>query len=281
MKCVSCETEINPKWTHAIEINVCPFCGKQIMEEHLKNCLANLAVAMGDMQKYQEQLDDWLLSNHNYIKTDSPDLKAYLPKEAIKEMRKVLDDEEFQEKKKSVMRIKTLDEDGKVVEQDVVVEKMATDDRTQTFHDRANNMLKQEKAVDGDPKSVADKTKDLRAVAEKVKREVAAAMSNKEGGVASMMSKESMAEADPEAVAEFQSVIGSGDIVASGLPVSSMADGDDDEIPPAVLAMANMKKGNGPAGANEKDMRALVNMQAKAQGASKRLGSGKGSFSRG
>jgi hypothetical protein len=45
--------------------------------------------------------------------------------------------------------------------------------------------------------------------------------------------------------------------------------------------MANMKKGNGPAGANEKDMRALVNMQAKAQGASKRLGSGKGSFSRG
>lgn len=279
MKCVSCETEINPKWKHAIDINVCPFCGKHIMEEHLKNCITTLSAAMDAMLKYPEQLDDWLLSNHNYIKTDSPDLKAYLPKEAIKEMRKALDDEEFQEKKKSIVKIKTLDEDGKVVEQDVVVEKTMSDDRTQTFHDRANNMLKAEKAVDGEPKSVAAKTKDLRAVAEKVKREVAAAMSSKEGGMASMISKESMAEADPEAVAEFQAVINSGDIVASGLPPTS--DGDDDEIPSVVLAMANMKKGGADGGANEKDLRALANMQAKVQGGAKRLNSGKGSFSRG
>jgi len=279
MKCISCETEINPKWKHAIDINVCPFCGKHIMEEHLKNCVAALSDAMDAMAKYPEQLDDWLLSNHNYIKTDSPGLKAYLPKEAIKEMRKALDDEEFQEKKKSIVKIKTRDEDGNVTEQDVEVEKMATDDRTQTFHDRANNMLKAEKAVDGEPKSVATKTKDLRAVAEKVKREVAAAMSSKEGGMASMISKESLAEADPEAVAEFQAVISSGDIVASSLPPTS--DGDDDEIPSVVLAMASMKKGGADGGANEKDLRALANMQAKVQGGAKRLNSGKGSFSRG
>ncbi len=279
MKCVSCETEINPKWKHAIDINVCPFCGKHIMEEHLKNCVTALAAAMEAMAKYPEQLDDWLLSNHNYIKTDSPDLKSYLPKEAFKEIRKVLDEEEFQEKKKSVVKIKTITEDGDVVEQDVVVEKMATDDRTQTFHDRANNMLKQEKAVDGDPKSVAAKTKDLRAVAEKIKKEVALS-SKAEGGVASMMSKEMMAEADPEAVAEFQSMIATGDIVSSSLPAAS--DGDDDEIPSVVLAMANMKKSGGAdGGANEKDLRALANMQAKVQGGAKRLNSGKGSFSRG
>lgn len=279
MKCVSCETEINPKWKHAIDINVCPFCGKHIMEEHLKNCVTALAAAMDAMAKYPEQLDDWLLSNHNYIKTDSPDLKSYLPKEAFKEIRKVLDEEEFQEKKKSIVKIKTRDEDGNVIEQDVEVEKMATDDRTQTFHDRANNMLKQEKAVDGDPKSVAAKTKDLRAVAEKIKKEVALA-SKAEGGVASMMSKEMMAEADPEAVAEFQSMIATGDIVSSSLPVAS--DGDDDEIPSVVLAMANMKKSGGAdGGANEKDLRALANMQAKVQGGAKRLNSGKGSFSRG
>jgi len=279
MKCVSCETEINPKWKHAIDINVCPFCGKHIMEEHLKNCVTALAAAMDAMAKYPEQLDDWLLSNHNYIKTDSPDLKSYLPKEAFKEIRKVLDEEEFQEKKKSIVKIKTRDEDGNVIEQDVEVEKMATDDRTQTFHDRANNMLKQEKAVDGDPKSVAAKTKDLRAVAEKIKKEVALA-SKAEGGVASMMSKEMMAEADPEAVAEFQSMIATGDIVSSSLPAAS--DGDDDEIPSVVLAMANMKKSGGAdGGANEKDLRALANMQAKVQGGAKRLNSGKGSFSRG
>lgn len=279
MKCVSCETEINPKWKHAIDINVCPFCGKHIMEEHLKNCVTALAAAMEAMVKYPDQLDDWLLSNHNYIKTDSPDLKSYLPKEAFREIRKVLDEEEFQEKKKSVVKIKTITEDGDVVEQDVVVEKMATDDRTQTFHDRANNMLKQEKAVDGDPKSVAAKTKDLRATAERIKREVALA-SKTEGGMASMTSKEMMAEADPESVAEFQSMIATGDIVSSGLPAPS--DGDDDEIPSVVLAMANMKKSGGAdGGANEKDMRALVNMQAKVQGGAKRLNSGKGSFSRG
>lgn len=280
MKCISCETEINPKWKHAIDINVCPFCGKHIMEEHLKNCVTALAAAMEAMAKYPEQLDDWLLSNHNYIKTDSPDLKSYLPKEAFKEIRKVLDEEEFQEKKKSIVKIKTRDEDGNVIEQDVEVEKMATDDRTQTFHDRANNMLKQEKAVDGDPKSVAAKTKDLRAVAEKIKKEVALA-SKAEGGVASMMSKEMMAEADPEAVAEFQSMIATGDIVSSSLPPAS--DGDDDEIPSIVLNMAHMKKSGGGAdgGANEKDLRALANMQAKVQGGAKRLNSGKGSFSRG
>lgn len=279
MKCVSCETEINPKWRHAIDINVCPFCGKHIMEEHLKNCVTALADAMEAMAKYPEQLDDWLLSNHNYIKTDSPDLKAYLPKEALKEMRKVLDDEEFQEKKKSIVKIKTRDEDGNVTEQEVEVEKMATDDRTQTFHDRANNMLKQEKAVDGDPKSVAAKTKDLRATAERIKREVAAATKG-EGGMASMMSKEMMAEADPESVAEFQSMISTGDIVSSSLPAPS--DGDDDEIPSVVLQMAGMKKSGGAdGGANEKDLRALANMQAKVQGGAKRLNSGKGSFSRG
>jgi hypothetical protein len=262
MKCVSCEIEINPKWKYAIDMNVCPFCGKHIMEEHLKNCLTTLAAAMEAMLKYPEQLDDWLLSNHNYIKTDSPDLKQYLPKEAFEEIRKELDEAEFQEKKKSVVKIKVPTEDGDVIEQEVVVEKMATDDRTQTFHDRANNMLKQEKAVNGDPKSVAAKTRDLKAMAEKIKRE-AAIQAKAEGGMAPMMSKE---------------MIASGDIVSSSLPPAS--DGDDDEISDVVLAMNNMKKFGGVGGANEKDLHALAKMQAKAQGAFKRLGSGQGSFSR-
>jgi hypothetical protein len=280
MKCVSCETEINPKWAHAINMNVCPFCGKHIMEEHLKNLLTSLRENMDKLTQYQDQLDDFLLSNYDYIKTDSPNLKLFLPKDVIKEMRKEIDDAEFQEKKKSVVRIKTQDMDGNIIEQDVEVEKAMSDNRTQTFHDRANNMLKQEKAVDGEPKSVAEKTKNLRAAAEEIRKKLD--REKAEGGVASMISRESMAEADPEAVAEFQQVISSGDIVASGLPPAS--DGDDDEIPQVVLAMASLKntKGGGTdGGANAKDLEALARMQAKVQGGAKRLNSGKGSFSRG
>lgn len=279
MKCVSCETEINPKWAHAINMNVCPFCGKHIMEEHLKNLLTSLRETIDKMGEYQAQLDDFMLSNYNYIKTDSPDLGLYLPKEMIKDLTKQLNDAEFQEKKKSVVRIKTQDMDGNIIEQDVEVEKAMSDNRTQTFHDRANNMLKQEKAVDGEPKSVAEKTKNLRATAEEIRKKLD--REKAEGGVASMISRESMAEADPEAVAEFQQVISSGDIVASGLPPAS--DGDDDEIPQVVLAMASLKntKGSNDGGANAKDLEALARMQAKVQGGAKRLNSGKGSFSRG
>lgn len=279
MKCVSCETEINPKWAHAINMNVCPFCGKHIMEEHLKNLLTALRENMDKLAQYQDPLDDFLLSNYNYIKTDSPNLKYYLPKDALKELSKELNDAEFQEKKKSIVRIKTQDMDGNVIEQDVEVEKTMSDNKTQTFHDRANNMLKQEKAVDGEPKSVVEKTKNLRATAEEIRKKLD--REKAEGGVASMISRENMAEADPEAVAEFQSVINSGDIVASGLPPAS--DGDDDDIPQVVLAMASLKntKGGADGGANAKDLEALARMQAKVQGGAKKLSSGKGSFSRG
>src|SRR5271166_1978670 len=133
MKCVSCDTEINPKWTHAIDINVCPYCGKLILEEHLKNCLVALTTAMDEMQKYPEQLDDWMLSNHNYIITDSPQLKMYLPKETIKELRKEIDDAEFEEKKSSTVKIK-LPGGG---EQEIVVEKTQSEAKTNSFFERA------------------------------------------------------------------------------------------------------------------------------------------------
>lgn len=284
MKCISCETEINPKWKHAIDINVCPFCGKHIMEEHLKNCIAGLAAAMEDMQKYQEQLDDWLLSNHSYIKTDSPNLKFYLPKEAIKELRKEIDDEEFLEKKKTIVRIKTPDGDGNIIEQDVEVEKVQSDAKTASFHERAQGNLnkkdKREKVVTEEPKSVVEKTKHYREMAARIKQETTEALG--EGGVVSMISPQMLDQADPETVADFQSMINTGDIVASGLPPASS--GDDDEIPSVVLAMANMRKQGGNSdggGANEKDLAALRNMQAKVQNSAKKLSSGKGSFSRG
>jgi hypothetical protein len=277
MKCVSCETEINPKWSHAIDMNVCPFCGQCIMEEHLKNCLVGLAAAMKDMQKYPEQLDDWLLSNHNYIKTDSPNLKQYLPKEIFKEMKREVEVQENGEPKISTIKIK-LPGGGT---QDVQVEKTQSEAKTNSFFERAEVLKGSGKtsgkaAKDPDepegPKSVVEKTQNLRAVAQQIRREVSNGAAS-ENSLAAMMES-----ADPEAVAEFQAVISSGDIINSGL--SEASTGDDDEIHPAALAMARLAQPNS-AGANHKDMQSLQEMQSKVQNAQKRLTSGKGSFSRG
>lgn len=288
MKCVSCETEINPKWSHAININVCPFCGKHIMEEHLKNCIASLAAAMDEMQKYPEQLDDWLLSNHNYIKTNSPDLTAYVPKETIKGMRKEIEEEEFHEKKMTTMKIKNAR--GEEEEIRVEVQKVQSDDRTKEFFDRADGVInkgnknsgrtlgpQQESAV---PKGIVEKTKYFKEAVQKIKKESSEGMIGEDGMTTIMMNPSMMERANPSQVAELESAISTDDIIMSGLPTNST--GEDDEIPSVVMNMARgaaAKQGNGNT-VNEKDLRTLQEMQYKAATASKRLASGKGGFSR-
>ncbi len=295
MKCISCETEINPKWKHAIDINVCPFCGEHIMEEHLKNCVAALAKAMDDMAKYQEQLDDWLLSNHNYIKTDSPDLVRYLSKEDAMQAFHLAEESKKPEKKEAsssepqvqVKKLKVPDGKGGFTVEEVVIEKTQSEEQTNGFFDRAEVLKgsgktsgKAPKAPDEpeEPKSVAEKTRNLKARVAEIKRAGASAI--EENGVASVIDPEMLADADPSDVAELEAAITGGDIVASGLPPAS--DGDDDDIPSVVQNMAAraLQKGGGN-GANEKDMQTLQEMQNKVRNAQKRLASGKGSFSRG
>jgi len=287
MKCVSCETEINPKWSHAININVCPFCGKHIMEEHLKNCVTSLAAAMEEMLKYPEQLDDWLLSNHNYIKTNSPNLKAYVPKEAIKEMRKEIEEEEFQEKKMTTMKIKNAR--GEEEEIWVEVQKVQSDDRTKEFFDRADGVINksngrtsgrtvgpQQSSV---PKGIVEKTQYFKEAVQKIKRESSEGMIGEDGMTTIMMNPDMMDRANPSIVAELESAISTDDIIASGLPTA--ATGEDDEIPSVVMSMASRaasKQGGNTI--NEKDLKTLQEMQYKAATASKRLQSGKGGFSR-
>lgn len=295
MKCISCETEINPKWKHAIDINVCPFCGQHIMEEHLKNCLSNLAVAMEDMLKYQEQLDDWLLSNHNYVKTDSPNLIHFISKEDAINTFKLAEETKKPEKRESsssepqvqVKKLKVPDGKGGFTVEEVVVEKTQSEEQTNGFFDRAEVLKgsgktsgKAPKAPDEpeEPKSVAEKTRNLKARVAEIKKAGSAAI--EENGMASVIDPDMLNDADPDDVAVLEAAITGGDIVASGLPPTS--DGDDDEIPSIVQNMASraLQKGGGN-GANERDMQTLQEMQNKVRNAQKRLSSGKGSFSRG
>lgn len=278
MKCISCEVEINPKWKHAIDINVCPFCGQGIMEEHLKNLLTSLRETMDKLVDYPDQVNDWMLSNYDYIKTDSPKLMDYLPKEAVKDLykdlRKAEDEEKFNEKKKYTVKVKT--ETG---EEEIEAEKIQSDEKTSDFFKRAEVKLtidKDETKANSQKtrhSSVSAKTEHLKNLKKQIEENGSAAVVD-ETGLAAMISPDMMDSADPEAVAEMQALISGGGEISSALPDI----GDDDEIPSVVLAMARRSQGKG-ADPNA-DLSKLHDMQARVQESKRNFAGSKGSFSR-
>lgn len=278
MKCISCETEINPKWKHAIDINVCPFCGQHIMEEHLKNCVASLAAAMEDMQKYQEQLDDWLLSNYNYIKTDSPDLINHVPKEVLRDFKKEADEQEFHDRKKFTVKVKT--EHG---EEEVEAETLQSEDKTSDFFKRAEVIRPKAKDPTEGFKSAAEKNAYLKNVKKQIESEGSQGFVSEDGMVA-MITPAARGDADPEEVAAMEAMlINGGDMIASALPGAGT--GEEDDIPPAILAMAKRAKGGKQVDPNA-DIAKLQEMHSRINASRKNFETGEnrggkgGGFSR-
>lgn len=260
MKCISCEVEINPKWSHAIDINVCPFCGKGIMDDGLKDLLSSLKEVMIELQKYPDQLNDWLLSNHNYIKTDSPQLPNFLPKEYVHKVKRSNEDGESKK-----YTVKVMTEAG---EQDVVAEKVQTEEKTSEFFKRAEAIKPN---IDGF-KSTEEKTAHLKKLKKQIERDGSPVL-NASGVVHALISTDQTDSADLESVAEYQSLISGGEAITS-----SLADSNDDEIPSVVLAMASRAK---PGINNNADLQKLQKQQDKIAEARRNISSGaKGSFSR-
>lgn len=86
MKCKSCNEDVPPKFTHALAVNICPLCGKEIMDTKLQNILGELKTAFSSAQEYMEAVEDWLLSNYslkkikpNEVVVDKNQLKAPRP----------------------------------------------------------------------------------------------------------------------------------------------------------------------------------------------------------
>ncbi len=284
MKCISCEVEINPQWKHAIDINVCPFCGKHIMEEHLKNLFASLRETMEALHEYPDQLNDWMLSNHNYIKTDSPDIGKYMPKEMLQELKKTEDEKEFQKKKESQNQkftVKVKNENGE--EEEVVAEKIQSEEKTNDFFKRAE-VIKSNKNNAPSPapgtanfQSPTEKTQHLKKVAAQIKR--AGSQGLDAGGGGFNIPAAMLENADPEAVAEYQSLISGGEVASS---LSSDSD-DYEDIPGGdFILQANLAAAAGKTGSstNAKDMAALQRLQEKASSSKRRMSGGGGSFSR-
>ena len=275
MKCMSCESEINPKWKHAIDSNICPFCGQSVMEEQLKKLFVDLRLTMESLMSYPEQLNDWLLSNYDFIKTDSPNLPNYLPNDFL--------DKFMEQAKESIMAAKPQKDvvkDGKFTvkvkndrgeDEEVLAEKIQTDERTSSFFKRAEAVRPN---IDGFS-SAAEKTQHLKNVANQIKK--AGSLSVVDNG---FVSPEMMEQADPEAIAEMQRLMSEGESNVS----SSLAPPDDDEIPSIVLAMANKGRNKGSSSANSADLMKLQQMHDRVSNSRKNFESGenrgKGGFSR-
>lgn len=276
MKCMSCQMEINPQWKHAIDMNVCPFCGQGIMEEHLKNLFSSLRQNMDLLNEYPDQLNDWMLSNHNYIKTDSPNLHIYIPKDFVEDIKKQHIDELTEEKKTKDKKnsdkkfiVKVKNDNGE--EEEVIAEKVKSEEEVNEFFKRADGI----KAGSDGFKSPAEKTQRLKAMAQQIKREGSAVIN--QSGMADHLPAGMIDNADPEAVADFQAMMTGGD-VASSLPDSGAGD---DEVPSIVIAMANRAK-TGNAKDPNADLAKLQEQHAKiAESRRNFLSGAKGSFFRG
>lgn len=148
MICISCQTEINPKWTSAIEKNECPFCGQVILDEELKTMLSSLRGLLDALQDFPSELDDWMLSNFSYIKTTSDDLVNYVSPELIRGHGS-----------------KVTKHTEKIGDQDVIIEKTQSEKETNGFHARALN----KKGSNGIVDDQIERNRKLREIANKIK----------------------------------------------------------------------------------------------------------------
>lgn len=282
MKCISCETEINPQWKHAIDMNVCPFCGEEIVEEHLKNLLSTLRTTMEALQAYPDELNDWMLSNYSYIKTDSPDIGKYMPEEMLQELRKVEDEKDFQRRKEAQNQKFTVKVQTEAGEEEVVAEKIQSEERTNSFFKRAEvirsapgNQPATQASGSQNFQSPAEKTQHLKNVFQQIKK--AGSQGVTMGGAAMSIPAEMLEQADPEAVAEYESLMSGGEVG------SSLGSGNDDDVPMHILAanqaIAARKGGNSQH--NAADLLKLQQMQERVKQSRENFESGENRGSKG
>lgn len=277
MECISCQAVIDPRWRKAIEKNCCPFCDGIILDENLKDLLSSLANTMTDLVKdFPQQVDDWLLSNYNYISTSSTNLKNYLSKEDKLNFKKEIDDLDFNQRKTSTIKLKM--GDGTI--QDVEVEKRMSDETTKGFFQRADIIRKPSKS-NPNGKS-GNNSMDERAIKlQALKQQIE---SGEEGYLdESALSQITEENNDGQEVGNFDLntvLLQSANNLNSSLqaPIT----GENEELDPIAEALAQSKKSST---ANSKDIQALKNIYSQSKNARERFEAGdqrgKGGFSRG
>jgi hypothetical protein len=267
MQCQSCNAEINPQWKHALDKNICPMCGAAIMEEHLKNLFTTLRSTMDGLEKYQSQLDDWMLSNHQYVKTYSPNLMKFIPKEELDRLTHItmVSSKKPDNHEKNMVKVQT--DKG---EEEVEVQHVQSQEKTNEFFQRANKGK-----IKKDNLSTVERTQKLKDTVSKMNKAGISFVpqdGNEEDENSDMnynnTQQYSSEEVDPS---EYQAMVNqqTGNQFTSAF--AGAQDGED-LIPASVLAMAQ------GAGSNSKSQKDLASLQAMVN-KSKNMGAG--GFSRG
>lgn len=65
---MSCGANIPPEWVNAIQSNICPGCGNEIMNSATQELLQELTAAMERMPNDPQGVAGWLLSNYRFQK---------------------------------------------------------------------------------------------------------------------------------------------------------------------------------------------------------------------
>lgn len=239
---MSCQSEINPKWKHAVNNNSCPFCGDNILPEELKELLSSLEHTINELkEKYSNQLDDWMLSNYNYISTENDKLINYVPKHKL--INKV---------KSSAVK-ETSEEDSGVDEN---LESSIDEGKVTSVQD--SSVTEQFFKAAGVSKSI-ERTQELKKMAEEIKAQNPS------------IKKKIASHSDYDEDAD--------DINSS---LDSYDDNADEDIHPAALALAKSKISKSSSDYNPKDMLKLQELHNKNKHARSSVvnGSGKSSFTR-
>ena len=260
MKCVSCESIIDPKWKSAIELNHCPFCGKNILDEELKTLLTDLNNSFDSILafSYDSELNDWLFSNHQFVKVTDPNILSLIPKDILDDYAKSL---------KLVPHTQDNKENIKLEKDEVIIKKIQSDKVTSEFAKRA---LVPTKGFS----SVEEKTQHLKAMAQKIKQEGIGS-----GESVLMEDNESMEPVSKEEITQLKKLISGNDDSSESDGFSDIDEDDDDEIPAGILAAANMSKTSDQMSAAA-DIAKLQKLHSKISDSKKNFKSGGGGFSR-
>jgi hypothetical protein len=71
MRCMSCGANIPPEWVNAIQSNICPGCGNEIMNSATQELLNDITEALERMPNDPQGIAGWFLSNYRFQKMGS------------------------------------------------------------------------------------------------------------------------------------------------------------------------------------------------------------------